>query len=446
MKGGENRIKIIEALKESPYNMNQLANKLGLNYRTIKHHIDILVKEELLSTAKKGKYGNVFFIHPDLEQNMNIYDKIINKIDRLDYLKDYVSQSNFYQHVIEHMNVGVILTDQENNIFFMNGAASGIFGFPIKEVLDTRVDVIDSALFDDKKLSKLLKDRNEVQDHIKEIEDRTGKQKFVNITISPILNPKHDPIGRCYVITDITQRKRAQDRIKQLQELSQAILENIPVGINIKDRDYNVIFQNQKMDELFGKIKDKTCFEHYWKREDPCNDCQMIKTYKSGEVHSLISNRDDDRTYLIIQVPFEDDNVLEIIQDITEEKMFETALLNTRNLFNDIMDNVSDELVIINIKDFTVETANATVLEKYGGKKRVIGKHCHEVFHNRKKRCNHPDPCPVLKSIKSKRSRTLKHSHCLVDGKKRDVTITYYPIMEPDGSIERVIILMIPEK
>ena len=80
-RGGLNRLRIITVLKEKPQNTNQLANELGLDYKSIQHHIHVLEKNNLIS--KEGeKYGITFFISTFLEVNMKTFDEIANKLEK----------------------------------------------------------------------------------------------------------------------------------------------------------------------------------------------------------------------------------------------------------------------------------------------------------------------------------------------------------------------------
>ena len=80
-RGGLNRLRIITSLKGKPQNTNQLANELGLDYKAIQHHINVLKKNNLIS--KEGeKYGITFFISTFLEVNMETFDEIANKLEK----------------------------------------------------------------------------------------------------------------------------------------------------------------------------------------------------------------------------------------------------------------------------------------------------------------------------------------------------------------------------
>ncbi len=77
-RGGENRVKIMTALQKTPRNANQLANDLGLNYRAIQHHIEVLEKNNMI-TKFGEKYGATYFASTLFESNIDTYNEIVLK-------------------------------------------------------------------------------------------------------------------------------------------------------------------------------------------------------------------------------------------------------------------------------------------------------------------------------------------------------------------------------
>ena len=78
-RGGVTRAKIIQTLKETPQNANQLANLLGMDYRTIRHHLEVLEKNRIITSAGEG-YGITYFLSPAMEENYGLFEEILNKI------------------------------------------------------------------------------------------------------------------------------------------------------------------------------------------------------------------------------------------------------------------------------------------------------------------------------------------------------------------------------
>jgi DNA-binding transcriptional ArsR family regulator len=78
-RGGPTRAKIIATLKETPQNANQLATLLGMDYRTIRHHLKVLEKNKLITSAGEG-YGTTYFLSPPMEENYAMFEEIVKKI------------------------------------------------------------------------------------------------------------------------------------------------------------------------------------------------------------------------------------------------------------------------------------------------------------------------------------------------------------------------------
>ena len=75
-RGGLNRARIIEALRARPCNANQLGKDLGLDYRTIRHHLDLLLRNGLLTRPAGDAYAAPYFLSPYLEGNFTVFEEI----------------------------------------------------------------------------------------------------------------------------------------------------------------------------------------------------------------------------------------------------------------------------------------------------------------------------------------------------------------------------------
>ena len=84
--GGFNRARIIHHLRDQPSNANQLAEILKLDYKTIRHHIDVLEKNNLI-TSMGQKYGKMYFLSPMLDENFDVFEEIWVKIGKNDLIK-----------------------------------------------------------------------------------------------------------------------------------------------------------------------------------------------------------------------------------------------------------------------------------------------------------------------------------------------------------------------
>ena len=80
-KGGLNRIRLISAIRKTPFNANQLAKELGLDYKAIQHHVNVLEKNNLI-TKVGDKYGAALFISTFLEVNIQTFDEIVTKLEK----------------------------------------------------------------------------------------------------------------------------------------------------------------------------------------------------------------------------------------------------------------------------------------------------------------------------------------------------------------------------
>ena len=80
MGGRYTRLRIICAITENPMNTLELAKKLELDYKTIKHSINVLEKNGLVTREGEG-YGDMFFPSDKILNNLETLYVVIRKVE-----------------------------------------------------------------------------------------------------------------------------------------------------------------------------------------------------------------------------------------------------------------------------------------------------------------------------------------------------------------------------
>ena len=78
-RGGINRAKILNLIKDTPMNANKIATVLNLDHKTIVHHVKILSKNQLVVKAQKD-YGAEYQLTQIMKENQSVLEEIMKKI------------------------------------------------------------------------------------------------------------------------------------------------------------------------------------------------------------------------------------------------------------------------------------------------------------------------------------------------------------------------------
>lgn len=78
-RGGTNRVRILRALDERPRNANQLAEDLDLDYKTVRHHLDVLVENGIVEKSGDD-YGAIYLPTDRVRAHWEIVEEITERV------------------------------------------------------------------------------------------------------------------------------------------------------------------------------------------------------------------------------------------------------------------------------------------------------------------------------------------------------------------------------
>ncbi len=146
---------------------------------------------------------------------------------------------------------------------------------------------------------------------------------------------------------DKTAEEEAELALKNSEREKALILESISEVISLQDLNHNVIWMNRPASKLIGlnqdELKGKKCYEIWYNKQNPCEDCPVEKTIQTKKVEESEINTIDGEVWTIRVFPVKNEQdkiigIVEIAQNITEKKKAKQALKESEQKFRLIND------------------------------------------------------------------------------------------------------------
>jgi len=164
---------------------------------------------------------------------------------------------------------------------------------------------------------------------------KAGKRINVSLTISPIKDSSGRTVGISGIARDITERKRAEDKLREYERA----VENAEEMIAVVDREYRYLIANRQFlklrnmtrEQVVGhfvhEVLEKGVFEAVVKPKlDECFQGRVVR-YEMKYNYAGLGERDVLVSYFPIEGANGIDRVACILHDITDRKRAEEALL-----------------------------------------------------------------------------------------------------------------------
>ena len=354
-----------------------------------------------------------------------------------------------YRSIMESTHIGVTLIDPDYKILMTNNSVGEKFKKSVNEFIG-------------KKCFQEFEKRQSICPHCpgkkametgKSTEVETegvrddGSHFSVRIQTFPIIKPDGTVTGFIEILEDITERKKAEEALRESEEKFRSLADQSPnmIFINKKGR---IVYVNQKCEEVMGYNKEefyspdfdfltliapesmgliKESFAKHLRGEDVRPyDYSLIK--KNGERIEAIN------TSKLIQYEGEL-AILGIVTDITERKRAEYSLRDNERFLHDIFNGIKDGISILD-RDLNVIRVNKWMEHMYASEMPLVGKKCYKIYQRREFSC---PCCPSIRTLETGEAHTEIVPYPSAEKRTGWIELSTFPLKGADGSITGVI-------
>ncbi len=189
---------------------------------------------------------------------------------------------------INYSPTAVFTINEKGKYTFVNPAATSLLGYSSKELLTMNIAQIahpDSYHENMKTFPALMEGKHVCQDI--SLQHKSGEKIYV--LMDAIMLDKHTIIGFC---TDVTERKKAEQALKESEETYRNLFQNAQVGLfRTRIEDGKILESNEQLAIMFGFSNREEFIENYYTSENYVDqgtrELMVAKIKAQGKIESF---------------------------------------------------------------------------------------------------------------------------------------------------------------
>jgi PAS domain S-box-containing protein len=263
--------------------------------------------------------------------------------------------------IVESSSDSILSIDLDGVIRSWNRGAERIFGYSAEETIGRPVTILIPPGRLDEEPEILARVRlGDTVDHYETVRQRKdGTLVDISLTVSPVRDAAGRIVGASKISRDISDRKRAEERLRDSERRLHDLLEGIPAAIYTTDAEGRITYFNQAAVSLAGRTPtvgtDEWCVTWKLYRTDgsplPHDQCPMAIALKEGRpvrgVEAIAERPDGTRIpFIPFPTPIRDakgnvTGAVNMLVDISERKEAEA---HQRMLLNELNHRVKNNM------------------------------------------------------------------------------------------------------
>jgi two-component system, cell cycle sensor histidine kinase and response regulator CckA len=331
-------------------------------------------------------------------------------------------------HAVEQSPVSVVITDIKGNIEYVNRKFTELTGYSAVEVFGKNSRILKSGEMPAETYQQLWKTISKGGTWSGEFHNRkkNGELYWESASISPISDDDGKPTHYVAVKEDMTERRRAENALRESEERFRQVAENINEVFWMTDPTmHEIIYVSPAYEKIWGRSceslyaspRDWLEAIHSEDREPIIKAAAEMQTSGLYDVEYRIIRPDKkvcwihDRAFPVRNAAGEFYRIVGTAEDITERKLAESALRTSEERFRLVTENASDLISVIN-NEGVIRFQSPSV-------ERILGYKPEDWFNRNAFEFVHPEDVPVATAALQRKVNEPDRPPILVDFRMR---------------------------